>query len=176
MKLTFFSPPVTCKTKQECYTPVLEPHQKITGYMWKCNTPFLFPLLLFSSSCFTLPQLKSLAGFTSWRTKFVPRPSSRREVARHRMAVRKPHPPAPGELGSCSALSLRVQSVHFCLQTDAVLGCWLPPVVPAGSLMWKPRVFTFAQTLQEMEALTIPLLCGYLSTATCSCCSPRFHS
>lgn len=31
--------------------------------MWKCNTPFLFPLLLFSFFYFTLPQFKASANF-----------------------------------------------------------------------------------------------------------------
>lgn len=34
-------------------------------YMWKRNTPFLFPLLLFSFFYFTLPQFKSSTGFIS---------------------------------------------------------------------------------------------------------------
>lgn len=60
MKLFFFSLSLLCNLQNK--VRMLHTRTRTTPkdhrYVWKCNTPFLFPLLLLSS-CLTLPQFKS---------------------------------------------------------------------------------------------------------------------
>lgn len=68
MKLIFFLLLCNLQNKVRMLHASIWTTPKDHRYMWKCNTPFLFPLLLFSFFYVTLPQFKSSAGSTSQRT------------------------------------------------------------------------------------------------------------
>lgn len=127
MKLFFLSLSLLCNLQNK--VRMLHTRTRTTPkdhrYVWKCNTPFLFPLLLLSS-CLTLPQFKSPPpGFVSQRTKFVPPPTVKYTLTRHQTVVCKSRQEVQGRFGSWFTVNLRVQSVDFGLQTYAVFSSWL---------------------------------------------------
>lgn len=92
MKLTFFSCPVTLQNKAIMLHTNTWTTLKDHRYMWKCNTPFLFPLVVFFFFYFTLPPMKSSAHFVSQRSKFLSHPRNKYNLTRHWTMVCSAYP------------------------------------------------------------------------------------